>query len=366
MRMPGALDRAVGGWLLCSLLLVAAGCGGPGAASSPGAGKPAGAAGGGAPEPASAAAAPTVAPPIVLRQVWGAVSGTNILVWLVPELGLDRKYGLEVRLAQIDGGGRAAIQSLLASEAESVVVNMDAVIAADLEGADLQVVSTSNPYLLSSMLAVPELTTMADLRGKTVAVSRYGSLSDFAARLMLRQHQLEPQVDVSVVQTGSVPNILAALDSRQIPAAALTPPQSLQARKLGYRELADTYGTPYVAGAVTFPRALLRERPEVAERYVRAWLDAIATAKRDRPAVLRVMRQYMQLDDEEILNATYDLHVQQLLPDVPRIPLEGVKLMLDELGESLPKARDARPEDYYDNGLLDRLESSGFVASLQR
>jgi predicted solute-binding protein len=121
-----------------------------------------------------------------------------------------------------------------------------------------------------------------------------------------------------------------------------------------------------VTSAVTFARQTLRERPDVPERYLQAWLEAIAVAKRDRAAVLAVMRQYMQIDDEDILNQTYDLHVQQLLPQVPRIPVEGVRLMLDELGQALPKARAARPEEFYDNSLLDQLDSSGYVAGLYR
>jgi hypothetical protein len=135
---------------------------------------------------------------------------------------------------------------------------------------------------------------------------------------------------------------------------------------MGFREIANTYGVPYVASAVTFPRQMVRQRGDVVDNYLKAWLDAIATAKRDRAATLDVMRRYMKIDDEEILNQTYDLHIQQLLPEVPRIPIEGVRLMLDELGESLPKAREARPEEFYDNGLLDRLESSGFVGGLYR
>src|SRR5207248_3299133 len=112
-----------------------------------------------------------------------------------------------------------------------------------------------------------------------------------------------------------------------IPAASLSPPQSFIAGKLGYRELTNTYGVPYVASAVTFPRQWVRQRTDVVDRYLQAWLEAIAVAKRDRAATLDVMRRYMKIDDEEILNQTYDLHIQQLLPEVPRIPLDGVKLM---------------------------------------
>lgn len=371
MQFDGAAPRALRVLALAVLAALAVACAAPAAApatkpaAAPGSLPPA--AGAAAPAASAAPAAPAPAsPPTVVRQVWGAVSGSNILVWLVPELGLDRKHGLKVELTQIDGGGRAAITSLLAGEADSVVVNMDAVIAADLEGAELQVVGTGNPFLMSSLYAVPGVGSVADLRGKAIAVSRLGSLSDFAARLMARQNGLEPDQDVAILQTGSVPNVLAALETRQIPAAAMTPPQSLIARNLGFSELTNTYGTPYVTSAVTFSRQMLRQRPDVPERYLQAWLEAIAVAKRDRAAVLGVMRQYMQIDDEDILNQTYDLHIQQLLPQVPRIPIEGVRLMLDELGQALPKAREARPEEFYDNGLLDRLEGSGYVAGLYR
>lgn len=316
--------------------------------------------------PAGAAPSAPIAEPTVIRQVWGAVAGSNIIVWLVPELGLDRKYGLKMELTQIDGGGRAAIQALMAGEADSVVINMDAVIAADLEGAELVTVGTGNPYLLSSLYALPDVPDVAALKGKSIAVSRLGSLSDFAAKLMVKQQGLEPNVDIAIIQTGSVPNVIAALESRQIPAGSMSPPQSMLAAKMGFREIANTYGVPYVASAVTFPRQMARQRGDVVDNYLRAWLDAIATAKRDRAATLDVMRRYMKIDDEEILNQTYDLHIQQLLPEVPRIPIEGVRLMLDELGESLPKARETRPEEFYDNGPLDRLENSGFVGGLYR
>jgi len=58
---------------------------------------------------------------------------------------------------------------------------------------------------------------------------------------MLKQRRREPPSDVAVVQTGTGANVLAALESRQIPAATLTPPQSFVARRLGSREFTNTY-----------------------------------------------------------------------------------------------------------------------------
>src|SRR5581483_6696093 len=187
----GPLAPRFAGLLVALSLLLGACASNP----SPSPSAPAGAAGGSQPAASGASQAPAASPssqPTIIRQMWGAVAGSNILVWMVPELGLDRKYGLKVELGQIDGGGRAAIQALLAGEADSVCINMDAVIAADLEGADLVVVGTGNPYLLSSLYALPDVPDMAALKGKSIAVSRLGSLSDFAAKMMVKQHGLEP------------------------------------------------------------------------------------------------------------------------------------------------------------------------------
>src|SRR5205814_9689551 len=76
-------------------------------------------------------------------------------------------------------------------------------------------------------------------KGGYVALSRFGTASDFVARYALSRIGLVPGKDVAIVQVGGVPDRLGAVLAGKVQGAILNPPASFIGQKKGLNILAD-------------------------------------------------------------------------------------------------------------------------------
>ena len=108
---------------------------------------------------------------------------------------------------------------------------------------------------------------------------------------------------------------------------------------------------------------MLRERPELAERYLRALAQAMSRLRTDREMGLTVLMKYTRSEEPELLGATLDYY-RPLYPVDPYPEPAALQAVLD--AEEHPTARTTRPEDLIDARYADQLRASGFVAALAR
>lgn len=220
------------------------------------------------------------------------------------------------------------------------------------------------PYTLvvSSDIAAP-----ADLKGKRLGINRFGATPDFAIRFALRRLGLDPARDVSILQIGGQSERLAALKAGAIDGTVMSPPSTVLARKLGFRELTSMAGLglkyPFEAIAVT--KAFARERPDTVRRLLTALVLGTHRFKTDRDEGIRALRKYLKTDDMEALGEAYAFYAP-IFPRKPFVPLEGVQMILDELGRTDPRAKTARPEEFVDTRFVRELDESGFLDSLYK
>jgi NitT/TauT family transport system substrate-binding protein len=342
------------GWLLTLVLACA-----PAGTSSPAAPP--------APSEASPAAAATAAPArIPVRIGYSAISGANLGLWVAKEAGLFEQYGLEVVDFPLVEGGTLAIQALVAGDIQIVSAGSSGVIAAVLGGSDIVMIAGSSNKFDFALMTVPEIQSAADLRGKRVGVSRFGSSSDFAARVALMHLGLDPDRDVTLIQAGGTGQRLAAMQSGALDAATEIDPALLTAQKLGFRILVDLaeLGVPYEAGPMSTTRALIAQNPEIPRRFIRAYLAGIHRMKTDRAFGIETVRRYMHTDDPEVAAATWEHFALRSIPEVPYLLDAALNTVLQELAPRDPRAANARPEQFYDNSFLQEAEASGFVRQL--
>jgi ABC-type nitrate/sulfonate/bicarbonate transport system substrate-binding protein len=168
-----------------------------------------------------------------------------------------------------------------------------------------------------------------------------------------------------MVQTGGQPETLAALVTGKVQAAALSVPAILRAKKANMRELLDIAKLEAMIhqnGVVT-TRRYLKTNEDTVRRFLRAYIEGAALAKKDKAFATRVMAKYLGASDREILDDAYErviLHLE--LPPYPSI--EGVSTLLKTLEKTQPKARTAKPEDFIDSRLVRELDESGFINRL--
>ena len=114
-------------------------------------------------------------------------------------------------------------------------------------------------------------------------------------------------------------------------------------------------------------RTFIRENPDVVRRYVKSQIEAVHRLKTDREAGIRVLAKYLGIQDREVLERAYDDSItDEKLPPKQYPSLEGIKKILEPLGETDPKAKAAKPEDFVDMRFIKELDDSGFIDELYK
>jgi NitT/TauT family transport system substrate-binding protein len=358
-----AASRRPGLWLLVVLL---AACSGAPAAPAPAPANPTTAptaASGPAPASAAASSAPSPLPEKVTI-AYSSISGTFLPAFLAAEEGLFAKYGVNAELTYI-ASGTTAVQSLLAGEVQFVVTSGGEVAAAYLGGAPTRIVLCWMRTLPSVFMVQPSITSPEQLRGQLIGITRFGGQPHTAARLALRGWGMNPDTDVQYLQLGGVAEIMAATLTGQVAGGSYSPPTNVQARKEGLRVLSDpsASGMPYPGSLLTGLQPYLEANPEATRRVVQAMLEGIKVSVVDDAATNAALAKYTRTEDPELLAATVELY-RSILDKAPYQRPEGVRVVLDDLAESEPRAATVRPEELINTSALEQLDRAGFLKQL--
>lgn len=316
-------------------------------------------------QPASAPA-PTVAAPVKVHAAFVALAGAMLPAWLAADRGLFQRYGLDVELTYISGLAKIA-ESLIAGELDFGISPTPTAMGPGLQGADLVAIacwSTKNAF---SLFAQPSITSVEDLRGKRVATSRRGSLTELWAAEVLSRYGLEPERDYIVVPLGGQPEQLAGLQNGAVDASALAVPTNVLARKLGFREILSyrDAALEYASLGVITSRRLLADRSEVAEQFLKAIAEGVAMMLQDTDAAMAVLAERMKIDDPEMLMESLEFDRYRTVRDMMPT-LEGLQAAMDSLAVNNPATLGADPTKYVDLTLIRKLNDEGFIDSLYR
>src|SRR3990170_6131291 len=294
----------------------------------------------------------------------GSVGAPQMTMWYAKEANLYEKHGLAVEAIHIPGSSMA-LQAMLSGEVPIIQLGGPPSMQANLAGADTVIVATVLKKFLFSIFSRPDITRIADLKGKLFGATRFGTLSDFASRFALEKNGLNPERDITMVQTGGQPETVVALITGKVQAAALSVPATMRAKQANMRELLDMAkleATIHQNGVVT-TRRYLKSNEDTVRRFLRAYTEGAVLAKRDKAFAARVMATYLGTNDREILDDAYERVILNL--EIPPYPtLEGVSVLLRTLEKPQPKALTAKPEDFLDARLVRELDKSGFIDGL--
>ena len=130
----------------------------------------------------------------------GFSTAIHALLWVAYEKKLFQKYGLEGEYIALESG-TPAMQALLANELQIVFTTGALAITANLQGADTTIVGGGINFIPNKLLVRPDIKTPEGLKGKTIAISRFGSASDYATQVALAKLGVNPK-DVTIVQAG--------------------------------------------------------------------------------------------------------------------------------------------------------------------
>jgi ABC-type nitrate/sulfonate/bicarbonate transport system substrate-binding protein len=300
-------------------------------------------------------------PPVLNMGFSGAGVGADLLK-VIERAGLWRKHGLDVRVIYLSSGNLMA-QTL--SSGDIGIAGFDVTAMLNLAvagGTDLRVVAVMINRLEPFFVVRNSIKTPADLKGKKITISRFGSGSDIITRVALRYWKLDPDKDVALYQSGNTPTRIAALVAGHMDAALVSSTQLQKIVATGCcRALADLSELPiaYANYGVVVSESLLRTQRDNVRRFLQAFTEGIQVFKTKPDAAMAVLREH-----ESDLQATQSLYARlsKAMMEYPVPDMKGVQTAIDSL--LTPKARGARAEDFVDPSLMEEIKKSGFVDRL--
>src|SRR5919109_1025918 len=298
---------------------------------------------------------------------YSSVSGNMAPLWITQERGFFRKYGLDAQLVFIESGS-TTVQSLISKDVAFAQMAGAGVIQSRLRGSDVVMIAGVINTLTFKFFVDKNIQQPDQLKGKVLAVTRYGSSTDFALRYALERYGLTPEKDVAILQMGNMPAMVASLESGKIQGAMLSSPFTLRAKNMGFPLMADLQmlGLEYQHTGLATTQAVIKARPDFIRNAMKPDVEGIHYYKTHRAESLAILSKYLKTTDAEILSEVYEDVGLRLTAEKPYPTLRGIGIMLRELVATSPKAAAARPEEFVDLTFIKELDSSGFIDRLYK
>jgi NitT/TauT family transport system substrate-binding protein len=283
------------------------------------------------------------------------------------EAGLFKKHGLDPTLI-LTPGGSLGFQAMMGGDIAMVLGNPAAAVTANLAGADIVVIASLQNTFPFNLISIPAIKKIDQLVGGKVAISRFGSATDTAIRMSLTKVGLNPAKDVTILQIGTQTSRFAALQTKTVQAALITPPFTLTARKMGYNTLIDmaVLNIPFVNTALLTRRGFIKSQHETVQRAVAVLSEAIHFYKTEKEPTIKILSKYLQTTDREALEETYKEVALKATPEKPYASLPGMQTIIDELAQQNPKIKGINAEDLVDMSFVKKLDDDGFFKRLYK
>jgi NitT/TauT family transport system substrate-binding protein len=289
-----------------------------------------------------------------------------VYAFVARDAGLWQKYGIDAKVVIFDAGSILA-QAALSGQVKVSVSSGPATIAARSQGADAIIVAACVNTLPYSVVAAKEITRWDQLRSKKIAISRFGSGTDTAVRLVLKRFGLDPVKDVIIVQLGTQPSRVQALAAGAIEATLISPPLDIAAKKQGYQILVNIadLGIPYPQQVIETTDRFSKENPQLVKNFLKGFIEGVRYAATHKDETKKIITKYLKTGDPEVLEATYHSYIQ--VTDQSGYPnLEGLRNAMDEVAQRVPAVKGKKPEDFVNTRFLKELEKEGFFKPVQK
>ncbi|MGH7929363.1 MAG: ABC transporter substrate-binding protein [Candidatus Binatia bacterium] len=225
-----------------------------------------------------------------------AVSPGFLPTVVAEKKGFYEKYGLVSE--HVISPCAVATTALLSNDLDYAVCAGPGVSGA-LKGVPLKLVMFTQDRLTYLLLVKPSVQSVADLRGKTIGISSFGSQLHLSSITVLRQHHLEPGKDVNLLPRGNDQSRLAALQSGRIDATFAASPTDIFAARMGYKVLLWT--RDYVKlpqNAVVVTEKKLKQAPDQVKGMIKGTIEALQFLRKSKEEAVDVAAEWTKLDHD--------------------------------------------------------------------
>lgn len=312
----------------------------------------------------SGTAAPAAAQEPV-KIAYGSISGSYTALWVADETGAFKEVGLPAKVVYI-GSGTLLTQALVAGDVQIGFPNGAAVIRAAQSGSNLVIIGIAVDRMIFSMIARPDIHSVADLKGKKLGVTRFGSSTDISARIALQRKGLRPEKDVVLLQMGGISQIFAGLQAGAIDAGILSPPTMWRAEKMGLHEILDitAMNIPFPNPAIATSKTFVQDHPREMYKFMEAYALGAKRMKTEPAVTKKILMKYTRTQDPEILERVYKFYALRILQKAPYIPLAAIEGAIDDVARKDPKVKSVPATTFYNDRFVKELETSGYLKKL--
>ncbi|HEY8474193.1 MAG TPA: ABC transporter substrate-binding protein [Natronosporangium sp.] len=229
--------------------------------------------------------------------------GVYSYLWRAEDAGYFAEQNLEVELVPMAGGGEI-IPALQSRSLQFGISDALGVINARNGGIDATYVSfnfaqSAEDPVHAVLTGNPEVSSPADLAGKTVATNLSYNTDWTMMRMWLRQHGVDPE---SVnFQELPFPDMLAALRNGTVDAAGVAEPFYTQGENDGLRVLGNYFTevrSPVVFSGMVALDSYIEDNEDVVERFVTAIHQAINDFNNDPQVARDTIAEHTEIDPE--------------------------------------------------------------------
>jgi NitT/TauT family transport system substrate-binding protein len=296
-----------------------------------------------------------------------ATSPYQAVLIVANEVGLFKKYNLDPTLV-FTTGGSLGIQAMLGGDVAMTLSDGSSSVVSKLAGVDVLVIASLLNTFPYSLISLPEIKKVDQLRGAKIAVSRFGSATDLSVKMALAKVGLNAEKDVTLLQIGAQTARYVALQSKNVQATIITPPFTLTARKAGMNTLIDMaeLNIPFQLTGLLALRPYLKNNPDMVLSVIRVLSEGIHFYKREKETTIKILGKYLKIDDREALEETHREIAVKAMPEKPYPTLAGIKTILDETALRNPKAKGLKPEDFVDSSFVKKVDDEGLFERLYK
>jgi ABC-type nitrate/sulfonate/bicarbonate transport system substrate-binding protein len=300
---------------------------------------------------------------IKLRIATCAISGGFAHLYIALNNGLFEKYGIKMEHVFIRGSS-ASVTALAADELQFLYCAAEATIPALATGVDAKLVAAPLVKLPYVLVTRREIKRPADLKGKSLGVTRPGDLSARLSQAVLKKFNLTDEVTIRSIG-GSQSERYQAMAGNVVQGVVVTPPLDVRAKHDGFNVLYRLVDLnfPFVYSSLHANSKILRDKPDVVQRVVAAFAEAVFVMEKHPGKGKIAISQAMRVTDEEALRAAYPVYAKEIVDRRMIVPSAAVAASVELVRPAGAQAR-KRPEEIYDNSFVNNLEKSGFLREL--
>jgi NitT/TauT family transport system substrate-binding protein len=302
---------------------------------------------------------------VALNMVYNNLSVGSGPLWVAQNAGIFQKHGLDMTLSLARGS--LSVQAMLAGSFPVGIVSASGIVSSHLSGARLKIVAGVINTLLYTVIAAPEITSGAQLKGKRVGISRFGDSSELATRIAAKELGLDPDRDIAMIQVGSGPDRFNALRAGAIQAAVVGPAEVVRGKKEGFNLLIDltTKNVEYQGSVMAMTEDLIAQE-DTALKIIRGMAEGLHYFKTRRDDSVRIMSAYLKGADIEAMKQGWVAYAERIFPVKPYPSVKGMELVIREFAAQNPAASKVTPERLFDLRFVERVDRSGFIDNLYR